>query len=514
MVSNTVEKEQTDSFFGRSPWLIYIAIMVILVLGVGFRLMRYDSPPLEVHAWRWLRSAVTARGFYYEMSPNSDLAIRQNAIQISEAFPYSEPPIMEFLVALSYVVASGEHLWISLIWTTFFWTIAGLALFRLAWKITSIDGAVVAFAYFMLLPYGNIETRAFLPEPLMIMFIFLALYSSYRWVESSSWKWAIITGLLAGIAILVKVFAVFPLAPSIFLVSLGAFGLRRMIKNPQVWLVLILSMLIPASYYVFPNIHAGSNYLSTWSLPFLKRLLDITFYIGWLHMINTYFNLAVFLLGIASIALLEKTGRWLVLGLWIGYVLLGLAFPTLIWSHIYYDLPLVGIISISIAPLGLVLLPKIAKQGFFWQIIFISAALVTLSYSIFMSRKNIVAYDFRQEPKKWEELGAQLPGRVIGLTDDYNMRLAYFGNKVITGYMHYYDWAMVEMAGGEFDVNSPNLEFFQSKVKDYDYFVVTLFNEFDLQPYLKDVLYNNYPIYLQSDWYIVFDLQHPLSSTP
>ena len=94
------------------------------------------------------------------------------------------------------------------------------------------------------------------------------------------------------------------------------------------------------------------------------------------------------------------------------------------------------------------------------------------------------------------------------------MRLAYFGNKVITGFMHYYDWAMVEMSGKEFDVNSPNQEFFQSKVKDYDYFVVTLLREFELQPYLKDILYDQYPIFIQSDWYVVFDLRHPLISTP
>jgi 4-amino-4-deoxy-L-arabinose transferase-like glycosyltransferase len=134
--------------------------------------MRYDNPPLDVHAWRWLRSAVTARGFYYEMSPSSDPEIRQKAIQISAAFPYSEPPLTEGIVALSYLVAGGEHLWISLIWTTLFWTIAGLALFLLARRITSVDGAVVALAYFMLLTFANTETRAFLPEPLMVMFIF------------------------------------------------------------------------------------------------------------------------------------------------------------------------------------------------------------------------------------------------------------------------------------------------------------------------------------------------------
>ena len=42
------------------------------------------------------------------------------------------------------------------------------------------------------------------------------------------------------------------------------------------------------------------------------------------------------------------------------------------------------------------------------------------------------------------------------------------------------------------------------------FFVVTLFNQFDQQPELKEFLYENYPIYDQSDDYIIFDLQHPI----
>ncbi|MBM3152676.1 MAG: glycosyltransferase family 39 protein [Chloroflexi bacterium] len=509
------EHDQSSTFFGRSRWLLSITVLVILTLGIFFRLMRLTNPPLDVHGWRWLRSAITARGFYYEMSPNADPESRHQAIWIAESFTYLEPPITEGIVALSYWVAGGEYLWLSRIWTTLFWTIGGLALFLLAKRITSADGAVVALAYYMLLPYGNTETRAFLPEPLMVMFILLALYAAHRWVESSSWKWAVTTGVLAGMAILTKIFAIFPTSMAILLVCIESYGLRRMVKNPQVWLVALLSVLIPASYYVFPNFSAGSDYLGIWSLPYLQRLADITFYMGWLHTINTYFNLAVALIAVASMLLLEKRWRGLVLGLWIGYGLFGLSFPSLIWSHIYYNLPLVGITALSLAPAGKLLLAKIARQGFFWQILFTGVALVAVGYSIFMSRKAVVAYDFSAESQKWQDLGARLTGSsIIGLTDDYNMRMAYYGGKVIYPYMHYYDWKMAEMGGNEFDVTAENQEYFLDSVEGMEYFVITLFDEFERQPYLKNILYNQYPILMQSDWYIVFDLRHPLETTP
>jgi len=176
---------------------------------------------------------------------------------------------------------------------------------------------------------------------------------------------------------------------------------------------------------------------------------------------------------------------------------------------------LVGITALSLAPAGKLLLAKIARQGFFWQILFTGVALVAVGYSIFMSRKAVVAYDFSAESQKWQDLGARLTGSsIIGLTDDYNMRMAYYGGKVIYPYMHYYDWKMAEMGGNEFDVTAENQEYFLDSVEGMEYFVITLFDEFERQPYLKNILYNQYPILMQSDWYIVFDLRHPLETTP
>jgi hypothetical protein len=47
-----------------------------------------------------------------------------------------------------------------------------------------------------------------------------------------------------------------------------------------------------------------------------------------------------------------------------------------------------------------------------------------------------------------------------------------------------------------------------------DYFVVTLMEEFALQPYLGTILYNQYPVLDESDWYVIFDLRQPLEASP
>ncbi len=68
---------------------------------------------------------------------------------------------------------------------------------------------------------------------------------------------------------------------------------------------------------------------------------------------------------------------------------------------------------------------------------------------------------------------------------------------------------MGAMAGHAFDENADNLDYFNSEVKGYHYFLVTMFDQLESQPYLKKILYNRYPIFEQGSWYVIFDLTHP-----
>jgi hypothetical protein len=68
---------------------------------------------------------------------------------------------------------------------------------------------------------------------------------------------------------------------------------------------------------------------------------------------------------------------------------------------------------------------------------------------------------------------------------------------------------MGAIAGHAFDENASNLDYFNSLVRGYQYFLVTAFDQLDAQPYLKKILYNDYPIYKQGSGYVIFDLAHP-----
>jgi hypothetical protein len=285
--------------------------------------------------------------------------------------------------------------------------------------------------------------------------------------------------------------------------------MRRTLANIQFWVILLLAAIIPAAYYVFPNPQSGGNYLATWVLPYTHRLLDISFYITWLHYLSGNFNLALVLISIASVILLEKRWRAMCIGLWLGYGLLGATVPELITSHIYYDLPLVPVIAISLGAINAVLLGKIRAQGKSWQILFLGLGLVGVAYAVFMSRKDVVV-DYREKAIQLQEIGASLPeGNIIGLVEEYGTPLMYYGGKYIAVYPYSWDHEMGAMAGHAFDENAENLEYFSSEVKGYDTFLVTMFDQLEFQPYLKKILYERYPVMEKGDGYALFDLTHP-----
>jgi 4-amino-4-deoxy-L-arabinose transferase-like glycosyltransferase len=386
-----------------------------------------------------------------------------------------------------------------------------VGLFLLARGISNAGGALLTLGYFLLLPFGIIEIRAFLPEPLMVMFIIWALYAIYRWTDRPTWKWGLAAGVLAGMAIFTKVFAVYFLGPTLLLTILTSFGWRRAIKDPQVWMMVALMALIPATFYIVPNLHSGTNYLRSWVFPYWRRLLDIWFYIEWLHILNGNFNLNFVLLAMLATIMLEKRWRALCLGLWIGYFLLGASVPELIQSHEYYNLPLVAVAALGLAPAGAIIFDKVTQQGKFWQLFCLGTVLVGIAYTAFMTRKEITAHDYHAEPQRWLKLANKLPeAGVIGMTQDYNGRLAYFGWKPgIKQYPRSYDQDMARLAGHEFDVNADNTDYFNSYTRGSKYFVITEMDQLDDQPYLKTILYTHYTILDQGSWYIIFDLTNP-----
>lgn len=491
------------------PRVRRLLLVALLAIGFGLRMVNLTNPPLD-RAERQLRGAIIARGMYYEMQPNADPAKRQAAIAMWHSLEVFEPPIFERLMALSYLIVGGEVLWLSRIYASLAWALGGLALYALARRLTSAHGGIFALAFYLILPAGVPMSRTFQPDPLMVASMLVAAYAAYRWVESSSWRWATLAGIGAGVAVLIKAFGALPMGAMLVAVVWAGFGLRRALVNRQVWLAAALSIGIPASYYLLATGQGVSVYLGFWTLSLSRVLVTPRFYTGWVSIIGSLMDLTAFFAALVGIILLPRIGRALASGLLIGYIVYGILVPWQISTHDYYTLPLIPIVGLGLTPLAAIAPRRLFELPKAWIALGIALTIGAFGYTTLIARNLMAATpDYRLEPLAWKQIGEAVPtdGLTIGLTHEYGYRLMYYGWRQVATWPTTLDQGLTLARGG--NLSSDFAQYFAEKTHGYHYFLVTLFGELDAQPQLKEMLYDHYTIASQGDGYVLFDLSHP-----
>lgn len=505
---------------GRRSRILEVCLVVALLgIGLGLRLVKLDEPPLDFQPTRQLRSAIIARGMYYQNSPGADPQLREKAIAIWSTMERYEPPLLEHLVAWTYQLMGGEHLWVARLYSSLFWIIGGIALYGLVRRVFSMGSGLFALGFYLILPWGVQASRVFQPDPWMVMWVLLSAYALYRWGESGarSWLWTVLAGLFAGLAMLVKIMALYAevcMAAGVLLTLLFeekpfTQSLRRLLTLPQVWVFAGLSAILPGIYYIGLG-QRSTDFAAFWVFSFTGLLGQSKFYVHWLGLIHGIMDVAVFFAAILSALLYPRRARGLMLGLWLGYFLIGISFPYQIYTHDYYSLILVPIVAMSLAPVAHEILNRVKKQSVFWQFTIALVFLSIAGYYTYVARSQLFAFNYKNEPIPWQEMGQKLPndGTIIALTHDYGNRLKYYGWRTVN--LLWPSQADINLSAAQGVVKIDNYsEYFKQQTAGMDYFLVTLFGDLNAQPELKSLLYDHYPIAQQGDGYILFDLRHP-----
>lgn len=504
------------SLVPRTRWTWPLIVAALLALGLLLRLQDLTDPPLGFHPDRQLRAGVIARGVYYRIDPDAtDPETRQQGIALAQAEERYEPRIFEWLVALTYRVVGEEHLWIARVYAAIFWTLGGLPLFALARRFTRPEGAAVALGYYLFLPFAVVASRAFQPDPLMVATTVAAAYCLYRWSEDPTWRWTVPGGLAGGLAVLLKAPAAFPVGGMALALTLGGLGPRRAVRDRRVWALAALLIGIPASYYLVGLGGRAGGYLRFWSLSLADLLTQPWFYVRWLDEIHHLLDLYMVLVGLVGV-LLAPAGRArsLLLGLWAGYALYGLSLPYLIYTHDYYNLPLVPIVALSLAPVAGLVLGGVARQGRVWRALFLGIAALAVFYPAWNARLTLYAKDYRGEPAGWRNLSEALPkdGPIIALTHDYGTRINYYGMRSIGLWPHAGDLRLAELRGDDSGQDFDRL--FETRTEGFRYFLVTLPGALEGQPALKSRLYERYPLIAERPGLLLFDLGERANESP
>jgi hypothetical protein len=499
------------SFFGQSKIFLGVVLFILFALGLGIRMVDLTDPPLDFHPTRQLRSAIIARSLYYRSLPESEDWHRQVAVSQYSGAGLIEPLVMETLVANTYRVIGSDPVWVARIYSSLFWIIGGLALYFLTSAMTSPDGGVLAVAYYLFVPFGIIASRSFQPDPLMVMFILLALWAVYYWYRKPSWKTAILAGVLAGMALFVKAVALFPILFALAAFFLVSKGFKKAIKDPQIWLIAGLSVLPMIAYTIY-----GVYILGTMESQFLGRFFpemwrDLGFYFQWEDMASGIVGYSAIFAALLGALLFSSAGlRAFGIGLWVGYFLFGMTFPYHFTTHTYYHLPLIAIVAITISPIGALIFKPLAdlKPAILVRIAVMGILLATIGLKAWDVRLDLAREDFRHEPGHWANIGELLDHNpsVIGLVHDYGNRLTYYGWVTPKIWPPLGQQALRELQG------KPSIEvkeWFDNKAGNKDFFLVTMKNQFNKQPELQQLLYNNFPVYSEGDGYLIFDLRNP-----
>lgn len=502
--------DKTCSFFARSRLTLVLTLLVLLGLGLGLRLYNLTNLPLDFHPTRQMLAALKARGMYLQAVGGVPDWQQKMAVQQWKTKAEVEPEVLENLVAFTYRF-TGEQLWVARIYSSLFWVIGAFFLFLLVRELVSVDGGVIAAAYFLFFPYAVIASRSFQPDPLMVALLICFWWAFVRWTRAQTWGWAVAAGLIGGIAIFIKFVSAFFVIGGALGLLLGTFALRDVLRKAQLWLIAALGV-IPGAAYIFYGVVLHGFLGRQFEGRFIPSLLFSPInYVQWGMMASTAAGAVAIVLALLGLLFVQQRGlRFFLFGLWIAYVIYGLFFDYHVATHDYYHLPLIPIVGISLAPVADWVFGRLRESttGRLAR----SAAFVFLAGGLFLTswatRNELKSIDYRPQAAMWAEIGDKLGHghNVVALTQDYGTRLAYWG----------WQDAQIWPNSGDIDYhtvrNGPvNLAArFQNLTRGAHYFLVTDFPELARQPDLKQKL-AGFSVYAQGDGYVIYDLQTPLA---
>ena len=148
----------------KMNWVQWVALVILIGVGFGVRMVNLYNPPLDFNPVRQLRSALIARAVYYDLNPKIDPETRPIADSAASLESY-EPPILEKIVGFTYYLVGAEQVWIGRIFSCLCWLIGGLALFSNARNYSSFWPAWLGQSAYLVLPFGIVASRAFQPDP-------------------------------------------------------------------------------------------------------------------------------------------------------------------------------------------------------------------------------------------------------------------------------------------------------------------------------------------------------------
>lgn len=503
-----------EGLFFDHPLSRAVVLLVLFATALLVRLHRIDQPPLDFHGTRQYRSALIARGYYYETGAAVSQAKKRSAISSQKRQGILEPPVMETLACLAYRIAGGEHLWIPRLFSLTFWLVGGVFLYLLARRITSEDGALFTTAFYLLLPFAVMASTSFQPDPLMVMLIIISLFTTYRYYEDPSIRRLVIAGLASGSAIFVKPFAVFFIFATFLSLGISKQGVRRTLLSRQS-LVFALTSLPPfLIFFIYGTYIKGFLTAQIQGTLAPHLLVQWFFWNGWLYMTQTVVgHVAVIAALLGTMSIPRGLGRSLLVGLIMGYFGFSLFCSYHTPTHNYYQLPFIPIIALGLGPVAAAVLSRVGSvsRSWYYRLMVYAVLVLFLFTNIHGADWRKIKRDHKSSIKLWEAIGEVVrhSDKTIWLASNYGKPLQYHGGLAGENWPVGADLRSEALMGRRPVSAAERFEEIRESI-DAEYFIVVtamVGREFKRQIDLQELLASSFPVFKRTRNYVIYDLR-------
>lgn len=525
-------------------FLIYIVLVLLFIISGAVRLYESNSPKPYFYS-RQFRSFIIARAFYLERS-NSIPAWRNNIAQINkEAFLQKEPPFVEYIVSLVYQIAGGESHWISSMVCSVFWLIGAIFIFLIVRKYVPPAAVVISSAFYLFNLFGIFMSRSFQPESFMIMMLLIAVYTILNYYEKTTTKRLLVMSIIMGLAVFSKFVIIFPLWAAFIAGGISKKGFRSTLLSLQHLIFVLIGVLPGFVYYFYLAFFSDQLQRAAESIFLPQMLMTSFFWVNWLVQLGYLIGYIPLVLGIMGLFLVRNNLiKSILAGMVIGHIVYCLLFAYTTATHTYYQVQLIPIVALALAPTIALLIRQFQKRsigfrlsaitGLVFFVMIFMFLLITVHKGAFRNKnKNIqssLSFGYKCFGIKPEDLAkyrndydafvrkAKLIAEVVNHSDK-TITLA----PMVTPFWYYGEYAGSIWPSRRWDTKS--LQFTIGKWKRYqgksaeelfatyflpdrpEYFIIANMTEFQLQEDLRELLYRKFNVLVKNDDFLVFDLK-------
>lgn len=422
--------EQQNIFRDRS-WGLRICLFIMFLLATLLRLDEIKAPGHLLD--REYTSAIFARAYYFRNNEKVERWRRDIADTAKNQQPVLEPPFLEYLVSLIYRLMGREEIFFARYLTIAFWILGGIFMYLIAKQLLSIDHAVVASAYYLLVPMGIIISRSFQPDSLMMMLFLLSLYALVLYFEKRSLRHLLLAAVFTGLTLFLRPLVIYAIFCAFLALSLyQSKNWKKIIDLPLI-IFSVVSLLPPLIYYGYGILFAGFMRwkVSSSFMPYL--LIKKDFWLGWSDVVIDVAKFTPLLLALLGFFLLgNRKVQYLMMGLVIGFMLFTVTFTYHIHTHPYYHIQIFPVIGLCASPIivhaGKSIIKSMRSMGNFWWVpIFV--ALLSIPYVVYREVRNSLYQVHMEDPAVAREIGELInhSPRAVYVANYYGVPLEYYG---------------------------------------------------------------------------------------